>query len=58
MNEQRLRRLQQENAKLAREKSQEGVGDDVDEYMTTAPSGAVTEMSQNHSAARFAMMNH
>ena len=57
MNE-RLRRLQYENAKLAEERSQEREHsmESAGEYQTTAPSAGATEMA--HSAARFAMMNH
>ena len=53
MNE-RLRRLQYENAKLANENIAQV--SDSDENITTAPSPGINEMSQ--SAARFAMMNH
>ena len=53
MNE-RLRRLQYENAKLASEVQEQG--SDSDEYTTTAPSPGAADPSQ--SAARFAMMNH
>ena len=57
MNE-RLRRLQYENAKLANEKSVERLAsrESAEEYQTTAPSAGTADMAQ--SAARFAMMNH